>query len=114
MGSIINRRFLKTTTLLSISLLITVTAFCGALLAQSAMFSSNQYNVYGRGLYLDNYSQIYARGYGTNAFNAGFNQALNASYQLQGNTVNNGYTGNYGGGYIQNYGTNSYYNPYRN
>jgi hypothetical protein len=106
--------FRNVTKLGSVLLLVVVAVACSTLLAQSGMFSGNHYNVYGRGLYLDNYSQIYARGYGTDAYNSGYNQALNATYQLMGQTVNNGYTGNYGGGYIQNYGSNSYYNPYRN
>jgi hypothetical protein len=92
-------------------LLLAAAVACGTLWAQSAMFSNNYYNVYGQGLYLNNYAELYgltarSRGFGSNDY------SRPANYQSFNNPANGVYQGN--SYYIQNYNSNSYYNPYRN
>jgi hypothetical protein len=105
------QRQLRRFAALAATLFLVAAVACGILRAQSAMFSSNYYNVYGQGLYLNNYAELYglsarSRGYGSNYY-----AGSNANYQAYNNPANGTYQG---GGYIQNYNANAYYNPYRN
>jgi hypothetical protein len=96
-------------------LLIGASAACGPLLAQSGMFPNSRYNAYGRGLYLNNYAELYgltARSRG-NAANV-YPQA-NTNFQTFGSRANNQGGVYYpNGNYIQNYNSTPYYDPYRN
>jgi hypothetical protein len=89
----------------------------GHLAGQSPLFSNNHavyYNPYGRGMYTNNYAQVYGRSFPFQALAAAYSQAIpsaNPGFQGASYATNAGYGGSM---YIQNSGSGAYYNPYGN
>jgi len=108
---------LRLLTSLAAVLLIGVAAACGPLLAQSGMFPNSRYNAYGRGLYLNNYAELYGLTARSRGNAANYYPQANTNFQTFGSRANNAYqggAGSPGSTYIQNYNSTPYYDPYRN